>query len=71
MTDEQAKRPSIANRLGLDWMDMAGILALSLIGAGSWIQWGLGVALLAVGGLLAVTVAALMVPRRPTAPDRR
>lgn len=69
MTTPQDTKPGLLARYGLDWIDLSGLTALALIGAGAWLTWDLGVALLVVGGLLAAVVARLVFPREAKPAD--
>lgn len=66
MTD---RRPGPLARRGIDWQDIAGLLALSALTAGAWIKWDLATALLTFGGVLGAVV--LLIVFRPPSNTRR
>lgn len=62
-------KPGPLARHDVDWLDITGLVAVVLIGAGAWLTWDLGIALLVVGGTLAAVVGRLIFPRRPRPAD--
>ena len=57
-------KPGPLARWDVDWLDITGLVALALVGAGAWLTWDLGIALLVVGGLLATVVTRLIFPKK-------
>jgi len=71
MTDGPEERPGIWKRLGLDWVDVGGLIALAALTAGAWIEWRPAIALLVFGGILGLVVGRITFTRPPAPPENR